>query len=360
MTNERITVLRLTSTSAVLAPTCIVETIDTTSQTSVVEPGSLLLKPSVLLGFDELNRNNSHWGVNLVGQTTIRGMPALVFSSCYFVDDIQATVAATYYVSSTDQQLFQPFGQVNRSSILQIDVKIKDVRGRRDEYTYHVYRYIPNPGRREERQALETPAGVYCPGRSAGLPVPANVPNRVSANSEVYLPNFNSTILTAHRLFDTEFEFTRSDLWYLDQKTGAAMHYTELHDFATGLSYRYNHADRQCTVSNITVDGNEAVPVEGNPNLLQISNPQHFFLLDDVEYQYTGEKRCRDRVVCHVWIGEKTGQNNITEHREWYWANSVNDQPLVQWLPMKFVLKQYMSGVLLNTVEISKFDWKYR
>lgn len=356
LTNEKFTVIQVADPNGATAkPTCVAENITTESINSVFVNGELLLKPSILLGYDAKNEPNAYWGIVAVGTGTIRGLPVRIFSSCFMVEDLGATVNATYYVLNTDPNVFQPFGRGNISSLLQIDVLIKDSKNRQDNYQYHIYGYRPNPSPREERQALETPEGVYCINRRSTLRVPANIPSRVSANSEINVPFFNRTILSSHRLFDTEFEFTRTDLWYLDPSNGSRMHYTEIHDFATGLSYRYNNLNRECSVANITLAGNDVEVVEGQPNLLQIGNPQHFFLLDDMDYQYTGEKRCRDRVRCHVWIGEKmNNQTNITEHREWYWATTINDEPLAQWIPIKFVLKQYFGIYLLNLIEISK------
>jgi hypothetical protein len=78
--------------------------------------------------------------------------------------------------------------------------------------------------------------------------------------------------------------------------------------------------------------------------------------MDDMIYQYTGEKQCRDRVRCHVWIGEKAMPNNTGfEHREWYWASQINGEPLQQWIPMKLVLNRIDPlGKALNSIEISK------
>lgn len=334
---------------------CLRQEITADSETSVIAPNSLILKPSILLGYNETNQVNPLWGVTSVGEEMLRGMPTKVFRSCFFVNDIKATVSAIYHV--TDPAKFQSYLPRTQGIILQIQVDIKSQAGRRESYTYHFFRYNPNPNRFQERQALETPAGVYCPNRSQGLPIPSNIPNRVSANSELYLPFLNGSIISAHRLIDTEFQFTRLDAWYPDPKGSSDwIHYTEIHDFATGLSYKYEPATRQCSVGNITLGLNDAVPTDGNPNLIQIGNPEHFFLLDDATYQYTGEKRCRDRVLCHVWIAEKMDANNLVEHREWYWASSINGEALPQWIPMKLILKQYSAGALVNIVETSNWE----
>ena len=334
---------------------CLRQELTATSETSVIQPNTLIVKPSILLGYDELDQVNPNWGVTSLGEEMIRGMPTKVFQSCFYVNDIKATVAATYHV--TDPAKFQSYLPRRQGIIVQIQVDIISQSGGRDHYTYHFFRYSPNPNRFEERQALETPAGVFCPNRSPGLPIPSNIPNRVSSNSELYLPNLNGSIISSHRLIDTEFQFTRLDVWYPDPKGSSDwIHYTEIHDFATGLSYKYEPGTRQCSVGNITLGLNDAVSSDSNPNLIQIGNPEHFFLLDDVEYQYTGEKRCRDRVLCHVWIAEKIDANNLREHREWYWASSINGEALAQWIPMKVIFKQYSADALVNDMEISNWE----
>jgi hypothetical protein len=255
----------------------------------------------------------------------------------------------------SDVNKFQAYLPSNQSLILQIDVTVKNQLGRRDSYYYNVFRYTPNPSRSEERQALETPAGVYCPNRTQTLAVPSNIPDRVSSNSEAFLPNLNSSIISSHNLYDTQFQFTRFDVWYPDPLGGPTWaHMTELHDFGVGLSYVYNNSNYQCSFRNLDTNTNDAVTVDGNSSIIQMGNPQHLFLMDDITYQYTGEKRCRDRVLCHVWIGEKPMVNNTAEHREWYWASSVNNEPLPEWIPIKFVSKRMIADVPVFSSELSR------
>jgi hypothetical protein len=163
-----------------------------------------------------------------------------------------------------------------------------------------------------------------------------------------------STIVSTHALYDTQFQYTRFDVWYPDPLGGPTwVHMTELHDFGVGLSFVYNNSNHQCSVRDLHTNSNDAVTVDGNPSLIQMGSPQHLFLLDDMDYHYTGEKPCRDRVFCHVWIGEKVEPNNVVEHREWYWSSTINGDPVVQSIPMKLVLKRYQNGLLNRSVETS-------
>ncbi|CAM2718156.1 unnamed protein product [Rotaria socialis] len=338
---------------------CFREPITDQSETSVITPKTLFVKPSILLGYDPRNQQNTAWGVHYDGDGKLRGIPTNRFKSCFLVSDTQATVSATYHVS--DPTKFQAYLPANESIPLQIEVTTTSPRGGRESFVYNIFHYSPNPRQFEERQALETPAGVYCPNRTPTLPVPTNIPESSSANTEMFIPNFNSSILSSKNFFDTNFQFTLFDVWYADPAGGPLwFHLTEVHDFAVGLSYQFNHSNYRCAVRDLNTGGNEAVSVDGNPSLLQLGNPQHIFLLDDMEYQYTGEKRCRDRVSCHVWIGEKSLGNDTVEHREWYWATRVNGEVLTDWIPSKLVIKRYVSEVPVMNIELNIFNFRRR
>ncbi|CAF0925746.1 unnamed protein product [Rotaria sordida] len=355
-TNEQFEVLTAIVNQQ-LIPTCLRQVIGPTSETSVMQPNTLFLKPSVLLGYDHRNEINLSWGNQYMGNEIIRSVPTNKFKSCFYVSDIRATVSATYYIS--DATKFQANLPANASMILKIDVQIKAQNGRQETYTYNVFRYTPNPSRQEERQALETPAGVYCPNRTSTLLVPSNIPERVSSNSEVLIPQANASIFSTHGLYDTEFQFSRFDLWFPDNFGRPQLHhYTEIHDFGVGLSYQYNHSTRHCTVRDINAGFNDVVTVDGHPNLVQMGSPQHLFLMDDMTYQFTGEKPCRDRVWCYVWIGENYLPNGTVQHREWYWSSTINGDPVQQSTPMKMVLKSYVNSVLIYSFEIAFFNFR--
>ncbi|CAF0794173.1 unnamed protein product [Rotaria sp. Silwood1] len=359
-TNEQFEIINLVVNFQPM-PTCARQVITTASETSVILPKTLIIKPSVLLGFDARNQINSIWGIEYIGDEDLRGIPTNKFKSCFYVADIRATVSATYYVS--DVTKFQAYLPANESIILQIDVQIRNDAGRQDAYTYNVFRYSPNPRRREERQALETPTGVYCANRTSTLPIPTNIPDRVSSNSEALIPLANTSIFSTHALYDTEFQFSRFDVWFPDTSGGPRWyHYSEIHDFAVGLSYQFNHTTRQCNVRDITTGFgfSDGVPVDGQPNLLQMGSTQHLFLMDDVTYQYTGEKPCHDRVWCHVWIAEKYMANNTVQHREWYWSSTINGEPVTRSTPMKMILKGYMNSTLVYAFETNVFNFRRR
>ncbi|CAF3483434.1 unnamed protein product [Rotaria sp. Silwood1] len=355
-TNEQFEVLTVIINQQPI-PVCLRQVIGTTSETSVIQANTLFLKPSVLLGYDNRNQINPSWGNQYIGDEILRGIPTNKFKSCFYVPDISATVSATYYIS--DATKFQAYLPANGSIILKIDVQIRAQNGRQEIYTYNVFRYTPYPSRREQRQALETPEGVYCPNRTSTLVVPQNIPERVSSNSEALITQLNNSILSTHGLYDTQFQFSRFDIWYPDPVGGPNwLHYTEIHDFATGLNYQYNQITRQCSIRNISTGSNDAVGVDGKPNLIQMGSTEHLFLMDDITYQYTGEKRCRDRVWCHVWIGEKSLPNNTVQHREWYWASTINGVYLRESFPVKMVLKTYVNSVPTMQFEIAIFNYR--
>lgn len=337
-------------------PTCARHIITSDTQTSTTEDGSLYLKPSIIFGFDPRNQVNPDWGITYEEDGSLRDIPTTIFKSCFYISDINATAKVIYHVANATN--FQTYAASDESLILQLDVNITNSLGRQQAYTYNVFRYLANPSVGQEHQALETPSGIYCANRTTEIPVPSDIPDRVSSNSEAYLPTFNKTIFSSHNLYDSEYQFSRFEAWYPDLSGGPDwIHRTEMNDFAVGLSYHYDHSSRRCTVNDINANTNYATPVEGNPSLIQMGNPQHVFLLDDITYQYTGEKRCRDRVLCDVWIGENHFPNNTVEHREWYWATKVNNRPLARRVPMKLITKRYnASGNLTLQFEISKIN----
>ena len=321
--------------------------------TSVIEEDGYLLKPSILLGFTSRNEVNLNWGNRFDSTGFIRDIPANIFKSCFEIDDFNATAQVSYYTS--DVTKFQAYLPVNESFLLQIDVLLTTQAGHKENYEYRIFNYLPNPSRRQERQALETPSGVYCVNRTMGTPVPANIPDRIIANAEIYRPVTDKFIVSAHKFYDLEYQFSRDDFWAADH-TGQAdwHHYTEIHDYGVGLSYHYINDNHHCYVTDINANSSDAVSVDGNPNQFQMGTGQHLFLLDDITYQFTGEKWCRDRVLCNVWVGENRFSNGLIVHREWYWATRINDEILTQWIPMKLIVKRYESGSLNFTSEMSK------
>jgi hypothetical protein len=332
---------------------CARQVINSTSQTSVIAVNTLIVKPSILLGFDPRNKKSPDWSITYQGNGTSRGLPTEQFTSCFFVQDIKATFAVTYHV--LNENVFLAPSPDNQSILLQFSVRVKSENKPVESYTYNVFRFVPNPIRQEQRQALETPAGTYCNGRDPGLPVPKNIPERVSSNTEFFVPDANASIFSAHTLYDTEFQYSRFDAWFPDQDGGPVWdHYVTLHDFSAGLSYQYNPSTLECDVRDIDPNAGDTSPVDGRPDLIQMASPQHLFLFDDIEYQYTGEKPCRDRVLCHVWIGRKELGSGAAQQREWYWAFSINDQPLVQWIPMKLILKNYADSAPTSVFEFSE------
>jgi hypothetical protein len=333
-------------------PDCVRQVITLDSQTSIFEENTLFLKPSIILGFNPRNERNLFWGIRYDSDGNMRDIPTKIFKSCFNISDINATAKVTYHVS--DVTKFQAYLPANESLILRLDVNITNGESQR-AYTYNVFRYISNPNQIWEQQELETPSGVYCQNRTSVLSVPANIPDRVISNSESSLPTFNNSIYSSHNFFDNENQFSRFEVWLPDpQGESDWFHGAEIHDFGVGLTYQYNYATRQCVVRDIGGDTFDAVPVDGNPNLFQMSTAQHLFLMDDITYQYTGEKSCRDRVRCNVWIGENQYRNHTVDHREWYWANKINNVELKPWVPMKLIGKRYVSGVLNYTFETSK------
>ncbi|CAF4364018.1 unnamed protein product, partial [Adineta steineri] len=98
-TNEHFEVLTNNS-NPLQTPKCVRQVINTTSETTVYQSNTLMLKPSALLGFDGRNQINPLWGIQYDGNEDLRGIPTNRFKSCFYLDDIKATVSATYCISN--------------------------------------------------------------------------------------------------------------------------------------------------------------------------------------------------------------------------------------------------------------------
>ena len=69
--------------------------------------------------------------------------------------------------------------------------------------------------------------------------MPTDIPERVSSNSEAFTTEEASSIFSTRSLYATDLQFTRFDIWYSDPLSGTTWeHSTEIHDFATDLSYQ--------------------------------------------------------------------------------------------------------------------------
>ncbi|CAF1014057.1 unnamed protein product [Didymodactylos carnosus] len=347
-TNEYFTVSTLILDGAPV-PLCLKSVIDNQFPTSNVS--GTVLKPSILLGYDSKNKINPAWATRFVGETILRGIPVDIFIACFYVQDIQTTVEATYYYSNVTK--FHGYLGRNTPILLQIDVKTVAF-GKQESYQYNIFRYTPYPRPNQEIRALETPTGYFCKNRNSTKPLPSDLPERLSVNSETQVPQLNNTILSGHELFDKQAEFVRLDLFF-----GRLGHFTEIHDYRTGLSYRYEHMTQRCTVNDINgqFDG---VQVEGQPNIVRMRDGLEFFLLDNTTFHYTGVRHCRERVNCHVWIGEKAldGNRKGTQHREWYWAFEMNGVELRNLIPIKFIMTDLDErGRLISANEITMFNF---
>ncbi|CAF0775599.1 unnamed protein product [Didymodactylos carnosus] len=310
-------------------PLCARSIITDQFATSNISAG--VVKPSILLGFDTHNKPNELWATRLLGEGVIRGIPVDIFTSCFYVPDIKATISATYFYSNVTK-FVSNLGR-GQPILVRIDVK-SIVAGSRQDYTFNIFRFTPHPRMNEEIRALQTPSGFFCENRTNTKHLPRDIPERLSVNSEVQFPAWNHSILSGHEMYDKQSEFVRFDAYL-----GRFGHYTEIHDYITGLNYRYEHRTQRCTVTDITV-GYDAQAAEGQPNFVRMSDGLEFFLIEGLLFHYTGVHRCGERINCHVWLGEKvlTGATKGVQRREWYWAFEVNGFELPNMIPMKLIL----------------------
>ena len=69
------------------------------SQTSVIQPNTNSIKPSILLDFDPRNQIKRLGVFNIMVTMFYVILPTNNFKSYFYVNDIKATVNASYYVS---------------------------------------------------------------------------------------------------------------------------------------------------------------------------------------------------------------------------------------------------------------------
>ncbi|CAF1158382.1 unnamed protein product [Didymodactylos carnosus] len=195
---------------------------------------------------------------------------------------------------------------------------------------------------------------IFCRNRTNTLGLPKNLPDRLSINTELLIPFNNYSIVSGHETYDKHFQFVKYDVYLSNQQ-----HQTEIHDYNTGLTYRYEHQTKRCTVGNITTSSNDAVAVDDHPNFVRMRDGPDFLLLNDIDFHYAGIRQCRDHVQCHVWIGEKPHPDNKGfEHREWYWAFEVNNIQLSEFVPLKMIISELnFEGKKLSSVEVSMFNF---
>ncbi|CAF0807859.1 unnamed protein product [Didymodactylos carnosus] len=320
-----------------------------TNQFTTSNVSRSVLKPSILLGYSSNNLLNNVFGARYRGETIIRGIPASIFESCFYVTDIQATVNAIYYFNNPEKFL----ASSHQPELLKVDVRSRTLSGEEQSYSYNIFRYVPYPNKNEQIQSLETPTGVYCPNRTNTKALPEHLPSRLSINAEISLPRlYNSSLLTTFELIDEQLQFVRLDV-YINN-----VDFREIHDYSTGLSYRYLPQTQQCSVSEISESSGDATLVDQTH--IRMKSVYEFFQLADnhTQFQYIGVRWCRDRVRCHVWIGQKQAENKQIEQYEWYWAMEFNGQQLSEMIPVKLLITVISTpSTVPNTQEINFYNY---
>ncbi|CAF1433251.1 unnamed protein product [Rotaria sp. Silwood1] len=235
----------------------------------------------------------------------------------------------------TDIEKFPSFGYINDSVPLRIEVRTKSAPdGNEGSYFYNIFRFLPNLTPEQQQQALSMPAGVFCSNQTNTKPSPSNLSDKISMNGEILIL-FGKELAAESfdTIYDRSFQFAQFKSWLNNGE-----HTIELHDFATGLVYRYLTSTRQCKVWTINSSISDAVPLPGQSQFVQMAKPLHLFLLDDMNFQYIGSRECHSQMRCHVWIGENALLNRSQyERREWYWAYQFNNQTIEPWIPIRLV-----------------------
>ncbi|CAF4356349.1 unnamed protein product [Rotaria socialis] len=334
-TNERLTILN-GDTNEQSQSVCLRQEIDPLTVTSTIE-SAVFVKPSVLLGYDARDMNNPNFGAKFIGPSQLKFMPVNIFESCFYLNDSRETVAVTYYMS--DIEKYPTFGYLNDSIPLRIEVRTKSAaNGNEGTYFYNIFRFLSNLTVEREQHALSLPAGVVCSNQTNTKSIPGNFSEHISINGEVLLSFGNKLAVESFdTIYDQSLQFARfKSLLSNGEQT------IELHDFATGLVYHYLTSTRQCQVWKINSTISDAAPIPGQSQIFQMAKPLHLFLLDDMNFQYVGSRKCHNRMLCHVWIGENLlPDQSEFEQREWYWAYQFNGQNIEPWIPTRLVSTRF-------------------
>jgi hypothetical protein len=296
---------------------------------------SQIVKPSILLGFNGRNNYSQTFYTRFIGKEIIRdGILTDKFQSCFFIDQQNLTINATYYLSEL------PPNEINTNiapDIVQIDVHSNNY-----PYTYNIIHYISNPS-----ITITTPSSVFCPNRINRKEFPQNLPSHLFLHAESYTPkndDMPSKIDSYNRLIDEELEFERIDFSTNQMLISNRL----LIDYSTNLSYMYIHEKQQCIVMNASTHLMETI----NEILFEFNTRNNSIL-----FQYTGLNKCeREYVECHRWIGQYDSDKLIQQY-EWYWSAKYNEIDLKELIPIKINLKTILKTEPQKIIkqEISKF-----
>ncbi|CAF4068948.1 unnamed protein product [Rotaria sp. Silwood2] len=330
-TNEQFEILHLI-TDGQTSPACLRQVIGPLATTSTIRL-TPFIKPSVLLGYNARDEINLNFGTKFIRASQLSFMPVNIFESCFYLNDLRITVAVTYHM--TDIEKFPSFGYMNDSVPLRIEVRTKSTLADNEEtYFYNIFRFLSNLTAEQQQQALSIPAGIFCLNQTNTKPAPSNLSDKISMNGEIQiLSGEEFAIESVDTIYDRPFQFAQFKVW-----SNNSAQTIELHDFATGLIYRYFTSTQQCNVWRINSSMSDALPIPNQSHFFQMAQPLHLFLLDDMNFQYTGSRECHRQMRCHVWIGEKPLSSGTGfERREWYWAYEFNNRTIEPWIPVRLV-----------------------
>jgi hypothetical protein len=296
---------------------------------------SQIVKPSVLLGFNGRNHHNQTFYTRYIGKEILRdGISTNKFQSCFFIDQQNLTINATYYLIESSPN------EINLNiipDIIQIDVHSNNY-----PYTYNIIRYTANPS-----LSITTPSGAYCANRINTKIFPENLPSHLFLHAESYTLKNNVTsskIDSYSRFIDEASKFERIDYSVSNLLTSSRL----LIDYSANLTYMYTRETQQCMVMNAHAH------LMGTINEILF---QFTVLNDSRQFHYTGLDQCgREHVQCHRWIGQRDTDTFIQQY-EWYWSAKYNGLDVKELIPIKVNLKTILKiepPKIINQ-EISKF-----
>jgi len=249
---------------------------------------------------------------------TMRGLSVDAYTSCQYwsLGQQHQDMTVTHYFS--DNKTFTD----SRPVPVAIKVEGNGVLKNQTQAMTHVYSFF-NFKFSVDKNALETPEGVYCERRHA-YPFP-NTPNFIKFSAET-IDKVEGNTHYMEEIFDVDDRFaimTMQDAASYSSSTGMGRR-TYFRDYRTGLSFDIDNIGQSCAVRNISDPTEAKLPydfIQGG-KVHQLTADQFFYKANNT-YQYLGQRNIRS-IPCDVYV---TKANLLTEPGpkatlEWYFAQN--------------------------------------
>lgn len=229
----------------------------------------------------------------------------------------------------------------------------------------HNYEYL-SFGFKVEPRWLQTPPGVFCPGRNLTKPAPT-IPDRFFFHGAVTIPYFSS-VTNYDMWYDTQYKLARID--YKMPKyvpRGTDDYSTLIEDYNMGVSYYIDRTKTKCSIQGVQPEFtianlNYSFSSSGEQAFFyQMKTPQQFFLLDNL-YEYVGQ-RAVDSMMCDVYITQMYADflNGTYNFEQYYLADSWKEAGLQSpgvyvHVPVKMIIRNITTHDVILVYRFTGFE----